>query len=520
MRTADIIGTELLEQLRACLPPELAARMEAGLRDGAARLQWAEMKVRLLEEKLRLRRIEKYGPGSEKLNAAQLELLEWEPGVSTAEVAREAARPPLKRHRNQAAERAPRPGRQELPAELERQERVLPAPTACAGCGGETMVIGEDRSERLEMKPPEYFVAVIRREKRICAECPEHGVATAPPPPAIVAKGLAGDGVVIDVVIKKYVDHLPLYRQSEMLRREAGVDIGRSTLDGWVLRVGELLLPLAEAMAAEIRAGTYIQADETPVAVQTHDRRGKNHQAYLWQYGRPGGGVVFDYQPGRSRAGPARFLGSFAGILQTDGYAAYEGVGGPGLVHAGCWAHARRKFFEAAKVDPRNAEAVALVARCDQLFALDAQARRENQTLEQRHALRQAQAPAVLGALRAEVEQTRARSLPAGLLGKAAGYTLAQWPKLQRFLDHPEIELSNNWAENSMRPLALGRKNWIHLGSAQAGPRIAAILSVVETCRRLDLPLRAYLADVLPGLDRRSNADLHALTPIAWSAAR
>ena len=512
-RAAD---EQLLEQLRGCVPAELWE----GLRGLSARLRWAELKVQVLEEKLRLRRIEKYGPGSEKLNAAQLELLELEPGVSAAEVTAEAARPPLKRRENQQRERAPRTGRQELPPELERRERVLAAPAACAGCGGETTPIGEDRSERLEVKPPEYFVVVTRREKRVCAACPERGVTAAPLPPAIVEKGLASDTVVIDVVIKKYLDHLPLYRQSEMLRREAGVDIGRATLDGWVLRVGELLLPVAEAMAQEIRAGTYIQADETPIAVQTHDRRGKNHQAYLWQYGCPGGGVVFDYQPGRSRAGPARFLGKFAGILQTDGYAAYDAVGGPGMVHAGCWAHARRKFFDAAKANPLDAEAVALVARCDQLFALDAEARRENKSLSGRHDLRHDKAPALLAALRAEVERTRAHALPASLLSKAAGYTLAQWPKLTRFLDHPELELSNNWAENSMRPLALGRKNWIHLGSALAGPPIAAILSVVETCRRLDLPLRTYLAEVLPGLDRRPRSTVPSLTPIAWAAAR
>lgn len=150
----------------------------------------------------------------------------------------------------------------------------------------------------------------------------------------------------------KYCDHLPLYRQSVMLQRESGVEISRATLDGWVMQVGESLQPLVAAMGRRLLEGDYLQADETPVPVQMHDGRGQNDQAYLWQYGRPGGEAVFDFQMGRRRDGPRRFLGGFAGILQTDGYAAYGGVVGAGLVHAACWAHARRKFFEAVKLSP------------------------------------------------------------------------------------------------------------------------------------------------------------------------
>jgi len=145
--------------------------------------------------------------------------------------------------------------------------------------------------------------------------------------------------VVIDVVVAKYCDYLPLYRQSVMLERDTGLAISRATLDGWVLRVGALLLPVAAVIGRELLSSSYLQADETPVAVQRHDRRGKNHQAYLWQYGRPGGSVVFDFQLGRGRDGPQRFLRDFHGLLQTDGYVAYEGVGGAGMVQAACWAH-------------------------------------------------------------------------------------------------------------------------------------------------------------------------------------
>jgi transposase len=182
-------------------------------------------------------------------------------------------------------------------------------------------------------------VVVTKREKRACKHCEEGGVTAAPVPERIIEKSLVSDRVVIDTVVAKYGDHLPLYRQSVILQREAGVEIGRATLDGWVMRVGELLIPIVGVMRRELLGGRYIQAEEIPIDVQLHDGRGQNHQAYLWQYSRPGGGVVFDFRLGRGREGPKEFLGLFEGILQTDGYAAYESVGGSKSVHAGCWSH-------------------------------------------------------------------------------------------------------------------------------------------------------------------------------------
>lgn len=282
------------------------------------------------------------------------------------------------------------------------------------------------------------------------------------------------------------------------------------------MRVGELLIPIAAVMGRELVSGSYIQADETPVDVQMHDGRGQNHQAYLWQYGRPGGGVVFDFRLGRGREGPKQFLGQFEGILQTDGYAAYEKVGGPKLVHAVCWAHARRKFFEAHKLCPGESVAQGVVTLIGQLFGIDAEARARNCGLAARHALRRQQAPPLLDTIKQEIEAARGQALPSSKLGGAAMYTLALWPKLTRFLDYPELELSNNLAENSMRPVALGRKNWIHVGSPQAGPKVAAILSIVETCWRIHIPVREYLTGVLPGLARVSIQRLAELTPAAW----
>jgi hypothetical protein len=280
-----------------------------------------------------------------------------------------------------------------------------------------------------------------------------------------------------------------------------------------------VLSPVVGAMRGELLASGYIQADETPVDVQTHDKRGKNHQAYLWQYGTPGSGTVFDFRMSRGREGPVRFLGAFAGILQTDDYIAYErGVGGPGMVHAACWSRARRHFVDAVKLNKQDAGSIRAVELIDKLFLVDAQARVEKMDHAARHVLRQEKAPPLLDDIREHILATGKTVLPRSKAGQACSYALALWKKLTCFLDHPELELSNNVAENSMRPVAKGRRNWIHIGSKQAGPRVGAILSVIESCRRLKIPVRKYLADVLPGLADASIQRVAQLTPKAWAA--
>ncbi len=476
-------------------------------------LAWSRMKIQQLEERWRRHLIEKYGPKSETLSDLQLNLLEEEPGVTQDEVTAEAARPPY-----QPRERKPHPGRRPLPETLARVEETLPCAAQCVCCGGETKVIGHDVSEVLDREPAHWFVRVTRREKRACAKCVT--VRMTELAPRIVEKGLASDRVVIDTVVAKYCDHLPLYRQEAMFEREAGVEISRATLDGWVLRVGELLAPVVEAMRAELLREPYLQADETTVPVQLNDKSGSDHQAYLWQYGAPGGATVFEFQLGRGREGPQKFLGDWAGILQTDGYAAYDGVGGEGLIHVGCWAHARRKFVDAVKVNKDDAASIAMVTRMDALFCVDREAKRSALTAEERHALRREQALPWLHEIHEECLKQSGHVLPKSAAGQAVTYTLNAWPKLARVFDHGVVELSNNLAENSMRPVALGRKNWLHVGSAKAGPKVAAIMSVVESCRRLRVPVRDYLLAILPGLGRWRLPEVAALTPSAWSARR
>jgi transposase len=516
--TLKALDPTLVSQLKETLPASLFEKLNGSLSIDQDQLKFAEYKVRVLEEKLRLVRIDKYGPGSEKLSDAQLELLDLEPGVSRAEVEAESERGQLKLPLKQPRKH---PGRQELPAHLARIEKIIacsPEQCICGQCGKETSVIGYERSEQLDVKPAEYFVVVTKREKRACKGCEEQGVECAPAPVRIIEKGMASDRVVIDTVVSKYADYVPLYRQSAILERETGIELSRATLDSWVMRVGELLRPISAAMGQELLSGSYIQADETTVGVQMHDGRGKNHQAYLWQYSRPGGPVVFDFRMGREREGPKRFLGNFEGILQSDGYGAYDHIGGAGIVHAACWAHARRKFFDAVKLHPKDQSSIRIVALMNELFAIDAQARQEGLSPMDRHVLRLEKAKPLLEQIQGAIQAARGSALPKSALAKACTYTLSLWTRLGRFLEYPELELSNNLAENAMRPVAIGRKNWIHLGSKEAGPRVAAIISIIETCRRLNLRVRDYLGSVLPGLADFPINRVAELTPSAWAA--
>ncbi len=240
----------------------------------------------------------------------------------------------------------------------------------------------------LDVEPARWFVRVTKREKRALRKM-FAAIAMPELAPRIVEKGLASDAVVIDTVVAKYCDHLPLYRQQAILEREAGVEISRATLDGWVMRVGELLQPVVAAMRQDLLRASYLQADETTVPVQMHDKRGADHQAYLWQYGKPGGETVFEFQLGRGREGPKKFLGEWEGILQTDGYQAYDNIGGPTagacrLLGARAAQVCRCGESESAKMR----EAIKMVTRMDALFLVDRHARSGQLSVEERLALR------------------------------------------------------------------------------------------------------------------------------------
>lgn len=500
------------------LPPELREDFLPFFHDHQRLL----IENKLLREEIRLLRVAKYGPRGEKLTDAQLELLEGEPGVSRAEVEKEIVLAEVDRTQASPKPRAKHPGRREFPAHLERREIKIPCrpeECVCPQCRGEKTLVGYERSEELGIVPAQYFVKVTLREKRACPLHPEEGVACAPLPSKVIPKSKLSNEMIVDVLVKKYGDHLPAYRQSMILERDAGIDLSRKTLIGLIIRSGGWLEALMPCLKDDLFEGGYIQADETRLPTQSPEVEGRNLQAFLWEYSRPKGPVVFDFQPGRSRAGPLKFLHGFRGVLQTDGYAAYDKLG-EGIRYVACMAHVRREFDRAHKVqenDPRPLEILGMIGR---IYHLEGQAREAGMDGPTRLAMRREHVKPLMDQLEGRIVSIRAEAdvLPASQLGKACGYAMGQWERLKVFLDDGRVEIDNNWCENAIRPVAVGRKNWMHVGSEEAGPKVAAIASIFETCRRLEINVRDYLSDILPQLPEWPMARVAELSPMAWQA--
>jgi transposase len=501
------------EKNQAVTDKERAEEEQRRLEETRRRL---EEELKLVKEALRLERIAKYGPKSEQLSDDQLQLLDLEPGVMAAEIEEEVQRPKLKKTERH------HPGRAELPPHLPRREVIINCTSAqrtCPQCGEQKVSIGYDCCEELDVEPAKYFVNVIKREKCACKRCEEMGVSTAPGRAKIIDKSKASNAVIIDTIISKYCNHQPLYRQKETLWREAGIELSVMTRCGWIMRIGGSLTALCRAMREDLLAGDYIQSDETTVGVQSERTRGRNHQGYIWEYSRPGGPVVFDFQMGRERAAPRKFLANFNGVLQSDGYSAYDKIGGPQIIYAGCFSHARRGFVDALKLTPGELLATEIIKIIGQLYAVEKQAREAGLSPKERLSLRQLRSLPVLEELKKKIIAARQDVLPKSALGKACDYALGQWPRLIVYANHGEVEIDNNWCENAIRPVALGRKNWLHIGSEEAGPNIAAIMSVIETCRRLEINVRDYLTDVLPKLADWPAKRIAELTPMTWKKA-
>lgn len=503
------------ESLLPSLDPEARLGVEALLK----RVKNLEMEVRLREEQLRLALIKKYGPKGESLGKDQALLLDLEPGVQEAEVAAEAQLEAADKSLAEAArleeeqacglnkskkakagkERYAQvhPGRHELPAHLPRVEVILPCLEASQG-----ELVGYEVKEELVIKPAEFFVRVIKREKRVMEAGHRRTVATASSPGRIVDKGQLANETVVELVVRKYADYLPAYRQLQGWERDHGVTVRQATATRAVMAAGTLLQPLAQAIGRELRLGPLIQADETRLPVLQSEGKGRNDVSWLWQYSTPGGLVYFEYQDNRAQAGARAYLKGYGGILQSDGYVVYDCLEGQAQRHAGCFAHVRRKFVEACQAAPKEAPCepgLAVVASIGELYGIEERAKglclKGPARLEYRQ---QQELVEKLTQLKAQILEVRAKALlPKSLLARACDYALNQWEKLEVYAHHGEVEIDNNWCENAMRPVALGRKNWLHLGSHESGPKVAAIMTVLASAQRLGLNVRDYLQDIL-----------------------
>jgi transposase len=472
------------------------------------KLAKSEQRIALLEHELgQLKRLV-YSTKSERfvpaLTPDQLLLF----GAATPEAEEPAPREAVAYERSKAR----RPSRNDLPAELPRKVVVIEPDVDVAGL----RKIGELITETLDYRPPRYLVIQRVRPKYVDPSDADRGVIVAALPPRAVEKGIAEPGLLAQVVTEKYVDHLPIYRQVQRLKRE-GVRLATSTVEGWVSASADLLGPVYEALKKEVLESTYIQADETPIPVQDPAKKGKTHRGYYWVYNAPAEGLVFmEYQQGRGRDGPRQLLGSFKGALQSDGYGVYDAFDDfPGITTYACWAHARRHFFEARENAPALAEHA--LGEIRSLYEIERFVRETDPSPENRRRVRLERSLPILERFKPWLQANR--GLPKSPFGQAVFYALARWDKLTRYAGDGHIEIDNNFCENAIRPIALVRRNYLFAGSHAAAQRAAIIYSLLATCKKHDVHPRDWMSDVLSRIPVHPHKRVHELLPHRWESA-
>jgi len=456
-----------------------------------------------------------YGKTSEKLAPGQLTFSFMDELVEEAkaeieeekleeEFACDETSPPKRRRRKS----------RRIPKNATRERIVLdvdPELRVCSCCDSGMQRIGEDVTTELDYTPAQFIAREYVRPKYACRAC-QDGVLQEELPKRPIKKGFPGVGLLVHVLVSKYVEHQPLYRIEKSLRRQ-GAEIPRSTLCDWVHAMAEILRPVWDELKRWVLLAALIQADETPVKVlgEKGVRKG-----YLWTYGIPWREVVFDFTEGRSGTFAEEFLSDYSGSVQCDAYSGYNGLEAKSIVRLGCWAHARRRFHD-AKCESKTAK-IALAA-IQNLYRIERQAKDEDLQGEALVAHRRKYAKPILEKLHEFLVERRSTVLPKSLTGEAIQYALNHWDTFVRYVDIAEAEIDNNSAENSIRPIALGRRNWLFIGHRNAGPRAAIIMSLVATCWRLKIDPAAYLRTAIEALveDPSRAAEF---TPGRWLAAR
>ncbi len=491
-------------------------------------LAFEALKIKTLElEKLKLQLMKlrrmQFGRSSEKLDraAAQLELAIEEIEASAAEAPPAPAEAAADQPAASPVEGKRKPARRPLPDHLPRERVVHQAVAACPACGGAVRVLGEDKSEVLEYVPGHFKVIEHVRPKVSCRCC--EAIHQAPPPDLPIERGRPGPGLLAHVLVSKYCDHLPLYRQSGIYARE-GVELSRSTMAGWVGRAAWELRPLIAAIGAHVLAAAKLHGDDTPVKVLAPGT-GKTATGRLWVYVRDDRpwtdpappAALYRYSPDRKGEHPRGHLRDFRGILQADGYAGFnELYRTGGLTEVACWAHVRRKFFDIQTADgsPLSRQALERIGR---LYDIETAIR--GRPADERRAIRQSRAGPPLDDLKRWFEATLPRISGKSELATAIRYALTRWTQLTCYRDDGRLEIDNNAAERAMRAIALGRKNWLFAGSDDGGERAAAMYTLIETAKLNGLDPEAYLRDVLARLASHPAKQIDDLLPWSWAAS-
>jgi transposase len=509
--------------------PDDPAVLKAMIQELLARLHASDRKNDQLENRLSdlLRRL--YGPRSERLDPNQLALFAdlkeaAEPAAPAAQADEAATQKKKKKHTPH--------GRRKLPPDVPRKpcyHEVSEAELPCPCCGTPRLPFGREMSEQLDYEPAQVFIVEHVRLKYACPKCQGH-VITAPKPPQPIDKGLPGPGLLAHIITCKYADHLPLYRQERILARH-GIDLRRSTTCAWMAACAELLRPLHQRMIELTLQSRKLHTDDSPLPVLDR-KRDSARRGHMWVYigdaAHPF--TVFDAAPNHEQCWPLAFLDRFHGYLQADAYKGYEALYAPRdgqvrIFEVGCWAHARRKFFEAGSSDAaRSAEALARIGLLYQVER-DAKAEIERQQLTDDEAdalrlrLRQERAVLLLTAMRQWLEEQQKDVLPKSPMGLAIAYVLNNWAAFERYTTAGFLDIDNNVAERALRHFVIGRKNWLYAGSDKGGATAAVLFSFTVTCKRHGIDPFAYLRDVLTRLPTQPPERLDELLPDRWAAA-
>ena len=505
-----------------------ATRLAEQITRRDSELRFAQTKIQALTLELAHLRRMRFGVRSEALTVEQRDLFEetWASDLAAAEA--ELAKQQASAVPSESlVPRGPRPraGRQPLPDHLPRIEhRHEPESCTCDQCGNDLTKIGEDVSEQLDVEPARFFVHRHIRPQYACRAC--ETITAAPIPPAVIDGGLAAVGLYVWVLIGKYLDHLPLYRLEQIAARDE-VMLSRSTMAQWVGRIGVALQPLADRLTELLLERSVLHADgprpatETPVA-QLDPGKGKTHRAYLWAYrsnvletGPPI--MVFDYQTSRAGRHAQDFLAGWQGHLMVDDFSGYKALFADGVTELGCLAHARRKFFD-LNVAQANPVALEVLNRIAALYVIEVNARgmwpEASHTIDARTHWRQEQAQPLLDSMHDWLRQTRVMVANGSGLAKAIDYSLKRWPALSRYATDGRLPIDNNPVENIIRPIAIGKKNWLFTGSERAGKRAAAIQTLLGTAKLNGLDPAAWLRDTLEKLPACLNSEIDSLLPL------
>lgn len=406
--------------------------------------------------------------------------------------------------------RAKGTGRMALPENLRREEIIIEPTEDVSDC----VKIGEEVTEVLDLIPAEFYVKRYVRPKY--ARPNGQGIVIGQLPERVIDKGIPSERVIAQMTLDKYVYGLPLHRQIDKYRR-LGVNIPASTASDWLIKGWKHLVPLWELLKLLVINQKYLQVDETPIKVQDKKHAKGIHKGYMWVYNAPADSLVlFDYQKGRDRSGPKAMLNEYSGVIQTDGFGVYESLysNHPHIMLVYCMAHARRKFVDALTYD--KAKSTEMLELMGQLYKLEEEMRHEGLSWEQRTERRQQEAVPVLNKIEVWMKEYKHKVLSSSPLGQAISYTLSRWKGLCAYAQHGQIEIDNNLVENAIRPLAIGRKNYLFAGSHDAAEMTAAMYSFMATCKKNDINELEWLTDVFERIQSHKQKDLYQLLPNNW----